>query len=353
MNVLGLFSGIGGFELGFQRAGFNIAAMCDNEPFCQAVLRKHFPGVPIYADVHDITAARLAADGVEVDVVTGGFPCQDISLAGKGAGLTGARSGLWYEYHRIIDEVRPTWAVIENVSALRARGLDAVLGSLAAIGYDAEWHCIPAAAVGAPHRRDRVWIVAHAARLQPGRPVERAERERIGAGGESITESVADPDGVSRAVGRETGHMVGATRASEGDGQQRERRGDAVDDSGSTVADAQQQRLEGRTDIAGYLADQLAAIERSRQVSMADTSGESDGRGPRAGRRIGGEGDGPQERGRGYGETNVQWLVEPNVGRVANGVPARVDRLRALGNAVVPQIPEIIGRAILEAEGMK
>ena len=97
-----------------------------------------------------------------VDIICGGFPCQDISVAGKGAGIEGSRSGLWSEYARIISEVRPRYVIVENVAALLGRGLERVLGDLAALGFDAEWHCIPASAVGAPHRRDRVWIVAYA-----------------------------------------------------------------------------------------------------------------------------------------------------------------------------------------------
>ena len=161
MNVLDIFSGIGGFSIGLERAGMRTVAFCETEPFCRAVLAKHWPGVPCYEDVRTLTADRLAQDGISVDVICGGFPCQDISLAWKGAGLAGERSGLWYEFHRLIEEIKPRYAIIENVAALRSRGLDAVLGSLAAIGYDAEWHCIPASAVGAPHRRDRIWIVAY------------------------------------------------------------------------------------------------------------------------------------------------------------------------------------------------
>lgn len=117
--------------------------------------------MPVYEDVRELSADRLANDGIVFDAICGGFPCQDISTAGKGAGLAGARSGLWWEFHRLIAETRPKWVIAENVSALRSRGLDQILGGLAALGYDAEWHCIPASAVGAPHRRDRIWIVAY------------------------------------------------------------------------------------------------------------------------------------------------------------------------------------------------
>ena len=126
------------------------------DPVCRKVVETRWPAVRRYEDV------RTVGDELErVDVLCGGFPCQDISYAGAGAGIEGVRSGLWSEYARLIRELRPRYAIVENVSALLSRGLDRVLGDLASIGYDAEWHCIPAAAVGAPHRRDRIWIIAY------------------------------------------------------------------------------------------------------------------------------------------------------------------------------------------------
>ncbi len=158
MKVLDLFSGIGGFSLGLERAGMQTIAFCEVDPKCREVLRKHWPATPIYEDIRSLHAKEI---GETVDVICGGFPCQDISVAGKGAGLSGERSGLWWEFHRLIKEAKPKWVIIENVSALRSRGLDQVLRSLSQIGYDSEWHCIPASAVGAPHQRDRVWIIAY------------------------------------------------------------------------------------------------------------------------------------------------------------------------------------------------
>ena len=163
MRVLDIFSGIGGFSLGLERAGFSTVAFCEIDSYCRAVLRKHWPHVPQYDDVRTLTGDRLAADGIAVEGICGGFPCQDLSVAGKGAGLKGARSGLWREYARLIGEIRPRFVIVENVAVLRSRGLEAVLGDLATLGYDASWNCIPACAVGAPHQRDRIWIVAYAA----------------------------------------------------------------------------------------------------------------------------------------------------------------------------------------------
>lgn len=157
LTVLDLFSGIGGFSLGLERTGgFKTTAFCEIDPFCRRVLNKHWPEVPIYEDVQ-----KLSIPNGFADVICGGFPCQDISNAGKGAGIEGERSGLWKEYARIIGEVRPRYVLVENVAALLGRGLGRVLGDLAALWYDAEWHCIPASAVGLPHIRDRVWIVAY------------------------------------------------------------------------------------------------------------------------------------------------------------------------------------------------
>jgi DNA (cytosine-5)-methyltransferase 1 len=273
-RVLDLFSGIGGFSLGLERTGgFETVAFCEIDPFCRRVLAKHWPNVRCYEDVRELTDQKLAADEIGVDVICGGFPCQDISLAGKGAGLEGERSGLWSEIARLSGELRPRFVIVENVSALLGRGLGVVLGDLAEIGYDAEWHCIPASALGAPHRRDRFWLVAY-------------------------------PDGA------EWGAFGGARQRlawSHGLSQWQE---------GSSGPSA------SREDVAD--ANSAGRIEQWRPFS------------------IGAELSAAQCGG--------WWGAEPDVGRVAHGVPNRVDRLRALGNAVVPQIPEMIGRAILAAE---
>ena len=305
MRVLDLFSGIGGFSLGLERAGMRTVAFCEIDPFCRRVLAKHWPEVPIYDDIRDLTAERLAADGIAVDVVCGGFPCQDISVAGKGAGIGGARSGLWSEYARLVGELRPGYVIVENVAALLGRGLDRVLGDLAALGYDAEWHCIPASAVGAPHRRDRLWVVSYPRhRPEPKRPWStrregwQREAERGFFGRHGATRPVAYPDNQRQ--------QQPAGRFSEG------RMGARV--GRETVADADEPRR----------AQPLRASETLLGAGAGELTGQD---------------------GRGWG----QWLSEPDVGRVAHGVPGRVDRLRGLGNAVVPQIPEAIGRAILRA----
>jgi DNA (cytosine-5)-methyltransferase 1 len=154
-----LFAGIGGFDLGFERAGMQCKWQVEIDPYCQRVLAKHWPDVRRHDDVRTFPPGD--ADDWRVDVICGGFPCQDISDAGKQAGIDGDRSGLWREYARIIRVLRPSYVVVENVSALLDRGLGRVLSDLAESGYDAEWDCLPAFAFGAPHLRDRVFVIAY------------------------------------------------------------------------------------------------------------------------------------------------------------------------------------------------
>jgi DNA (cytosine-5)-methyltransferase 1 len=283
VRVLDLFSGIGGFSLGLERAGMRTVQFVEIDEFCRHVLWDHWPGVPCHDDIRTFHAPAGFAD-----VICGGFPCQDISVAGKGAGLAGARSGLWSEYARLISEVRPRYVIVENVAALLSRGLEQVLGDLASIGYDAEWHCIPASYVGAPHRRVRVWFVAYPGERGHGRLLQ--PLSELGSGPETDTGG----DGEARPMAY-------------------------PDDPG----------LQGRH---GEVLRECAPERPARQggASVPNAHGEPQGRSTESWR----------ERG--------QWESEPDVGRVAHGVPSRVDRLRALGNAVVPQVVEVIGRAIME-----
>ncbi len=241
LKVLDLFSGIGGFSLGLERTGgFETVAFCEIEEYPRRVLAKHWPGVPCYEDVRTLTAARLAADGITgINVITGGFPCQDISASGRAAGIgAGTRSGLFRSILDIANEVqgeRP-YIVFENVERLlsgpqedKGGWFAQFLWELAEVGYDAEWFCITAASLGYPHKRDRIWVVAypHEAQLERG--------------------------GISRRVYAQHADFSDACRGQD----------------------------------------------------------------------------------------------KPGVERVAHGLPNQMDRLAALGNAVVPQIPELIGRAIL------
>ena len=282
MKHLDLFSGIGGFALGLQRTGgFKTVAFCDFDPKTHLVLKKNFPGVPIFNDVKTLKGEDVGT----VDIVTGGFPCQDLSVAGKGAGLAGERSGLWYEMHRIIKETKPKWVIAENVSALRSKGLDEVLWSLAQIGYDAEWHCIPASAVGAPHRRDRIWIVAYP-NLHDGRSWSSAQSHQ-----------------------RETRVELGSSSA-----------GFIERETQPPMTYTSCEGWEGRL-------HRWANAQRQGELGYFGCSSSMDGQ-----------------------QAQDWWTTEPSVGRVANGIPNRVDRLKQLGNALVPQIVTMIGTAILETK---
>ena len=162
LTSLDLFSGIGAAAIGFGRAGIKTIAFCEIAPYPRRVLALRWPDVPIYEDIRKLNAQRLVDDGIGfADIIAAGFPCTNISAAGDKTGIHGEQSNLWFDCLRLIDELRPKFVVVENVADLRHRGLDTVLRSLVAIGYDAEWHCIPASAVNAPHQRDRIWIISY------------------------------------------------------------------------------------------------------------------------------------------------------------------------------------------------
>ncbi len=238
MRVLSLFSGIGGLDLGLERAGMTVVAQSEVDPYASRVLRKHWPDVPNLGDITKITEDNLEGLG-PIDLVCGGFPCQDISVAGKQAGIHAPRSGLFWELMRVVRLVGPRHVLLENVPALLSRPdwMGAVLGALAEGGFDAEWDCIPAQAVGAHHRRDRVFVVAHAAGV--AREFQRGERQAV----------------------------------------------------------------------------------RNKPAVNGPT----------------------------WPAPKADWLPEPDVGRVADGVPDRAHRLRGLGNAVVPAVAQHVGRLIMEA----
>jgi len=280
MKVLDLFSGIGGFSIGLEKAGFETVAFCEIEDYPRAVLRRHWPDTPIYRDVKQLTGEQLRADGIIPDVIVGGYPCQPFSLAGVRRGEEDDRH-LWPEVRRLVKEIRPTWCIFENVAGHITMGLDQVLSDLEAEDYSARPFVIPACGVDAPHRRDRVWIVANT-RHQPRQ--------------DSISGSVRGNGAGQYAERKRSNEAAETARPSE---------------TSETLAYTSLQRLQGRTE---------------RQVhGVGNISRQSKG-----------------------GGTDKQkfWATEPNVGRVANGVSNRSHRIKALGNAVVPQIPEIIGRII-------
>lgn len=268
MNVLDLFSGIGGFSIGLERAGMRTVAFCEIDEWCRDLLRSRWPGIPV---IDDVRTDNFPA----ADVICGGFPCQDISLAGQRAGVTGERSGLYREVLRAIRLVRPKITILENVAALLGLGMGRVLGDVAEDGLDAEWDCISAGDLGAPHGRDRVWIT-----LADADKLKRTERSRASAGwwlwSPEEIEAARDTDGQWQL---EPPRLLGDIR----------RRVDDAASSGAWWADHWQEKFE-------------------------------------------------TFRG------------------MDDGVPTRLDRsavanaVKRLGNAVVPQIPEIIGRAIMKLE---
>jgi DNA (cytosine-5)-methyltransferase 1 len=237
-------------DLGLDRAGMECRWQVEIDPFCRKVLAKHWKDVPKYDDVRTVGKHNLEP----VDLIAGGFPCQDVSLAGKQAGLLeGNRSGLWFEFYRIICELRPRYALIENVTGLISNGLDRVICDLAKSGYDAEWQVISACAFGAPHTRERLFVVAH------------SKNQRY--------------DGRRRNDGNESRAPLYSTFGAE---------------------------------------LQHIALCYGEVWVVA-------------------------------GQQHNKRFVAPDILRVADGIPNRVDRLRGLGNAVVPQVAEYIGRRILES----
>ena len=266
MKVLDLFSGIGGFSLGLEWAGMETIAMCEKDKFCRQVLAKHWPDITIHEDIRKL-------DGREyknaIDVVCGGFPCQPFSVAGKQLGKEDDRH-LWPEMFRLVQELRPTWVIGENVAGHINMGLDEVLADLENENYTARTFVIPACAVDAHHRRDRVWTVAHTS-----------------SGSRRDSESI---------VGRQDNET------------KRSQDTNTVVRSSENVAHSNGSQCQRNS----------SAIRTSSKYS--DTGGPS------------------------------WWKPEPDVGRVANGVPRRSHRLKQLGNAVVPQVVEQIAKSIWNIE---
>jgi DNA (cytosine-5)-methyltransferase 1 len=302
LRLLDTFSGIGGFSLAARwLGGFETVQFVERDPFCQRILRKHWPTVPIHDDICTFNPEPGSAD-----VVVGGFPCQDISQAGKGAGLAGERSGLFYELLRVVRVVGPRYVVLENVAAILGRGLDEVLGALAEAGYDAEWACIPASAVGACHQRDRWWCVAYPSGTDGARRAEGAGR---GISGEADAGGCGIPAicGIADTVANTQSSRWGA-RPGQGTGPAGHKGQGAGNGAAGSTANAYHQRQQEQ---------HLAAI----------AGGEGWPRWGDAPRRL-----------------NPDWrayVSEPVLHRGDDGLSNRVDRLRALGNAVVPQVAAI------------
>lgn len=320
MKVLDLFSGIGGFSLGLERAGMTTAAFCEYDEKARQVLSKHWPDVPQYNDVRTLTKEQLDNDGItDIGLICGGYPCQPFSTAGQRKGQADDRH-LWPEYFRLVKEIRPDWVLAENVAGHITMGLDDVLADLEGEGYSVQAFVIPACAVGAQHRRDRVWIVGNSndthvqrGRLSGGIQEEFAElNSRSNDGNASM--SLADP----AIMQRDGGDLYGINDQRQASWQPRGSGCKRGSGGGKNVADSSGVRQQG-PGASGNTLDP----------------------------EKGGEGEATKFV---HGSQPGKWLPEPPVGRVAHGVPGRVDRLKQLGNAVVPQVVEMIGQAIMAAD---
>ena len=278
-----------------RQAGMRTVWFCEQDEFCQRVLAKHWPGVPCYPDIRELTGDSLRP----VDVLCGGFPCQDLSVAGNRAGLNGARSGLWFEYLRLIGELRPSYVIVENVPQLR-KYLGMVTGGLAEIGYDAEWDCISARDFGAPHLRRRLWLVAY-----PG-----GARRRQDAGSAHGDEAAHE------------GWRAEHDHVADGDGE-----GDRARDVADASSNGRGSRRPRRSDPGG-----ARQPKPNGALQVADAYGE-----PEIGSPVA------------WAERNP-WPTEPDLPRMAHGIPNGLDRRRALGNALVPQIAEWIGHRVMAYE---
>lgn len=291
MRIGSLFSGIGGLELGLDRSGLgHIVWQVEKEEFCRGILAKHWPTVERFEDVREVGANCLSP----VDILCGGFPCQDVSSAGKGAGLAGSRSGLWFEYARIIEELAPRWVVVENVASGARRWVDQVQAQLGELGYETIPIPLSAEDVGAPHLRRRIFIIAHATG-EPGRRSIRQRKPKVDRGN-GRSSANAEREQLRKQPGRGGGTQgQGATEYGQ-DG---------------TPADA---NGNGKPALAEY-----------EQVGWVQDFAEDGG-----------------------------WHWRAPCSPVCGSDDAslhRVDRLKALGNAVVPQCAEVIGWMIREMEG--
>ena len=300
LTVGSLFSGIGGLDLGLERSGMEVIWQSEINPYASKVLAKHWPEVPNYGDIKTINWG----DVVRPDIICGGYPCQPFSTAGKRNGTDDSRH-LWPWVREAISELRPKYAILENVRGHITLGLSTVLGELASIGYDAEWQIVSANSVGAPHRRDRVIIIAY-----PVRELANTDNSRRVHGQSKIYTADRWLNALSVIGASSTDVAYASEQYSDGE-------------FGNTTNSAQpetvsQSRDSGRAQDVANTNSLSGHIQQKWQVQQPNI------------------------------ERCSWWATEPNVGRVAHGVPSRVDRLRGLGNAVVPQVAELIGRMVVD-----
>ena len=402
MRVLDLFSGIGGFSLGLEWAGMETVGFCEQDEYCKKVLRRHWPDVPIHNDIKELNGNEYRGS---VELVCGGFPCQPFSVAGQRRGEKDNRA-LWKEMYRVIREVQPAWVIGENVTGIISMELDNVLLDLEDEGYSTQAFVIPACALDARHRRDRVFILAHKkgrgdveytpefgleehGHGESGQPVEGGEdvgnaehdgpsaaeisrgdgktfessktkgtkktRESQRASGPEHHQNVAHSSGQSGrggAVHTRPEDKGRKTRAAGGKSVQPKNgksQPDHAESGGTSVADPdsewQQQSKRFKQDKRGRSIN--SRKEESETVAHSKRKRQQGSR--KSFKPISQEKNGKREAvGVEYGRERSIWSPEPDVGRVAHGIPNRVDRLKGLGNAVVPQVVELIGRAIVQ-----
>jgi DNA (cytosine-5)-methyltransferase 1 len=342
VKVGSLFSGIGGLDLGLERAGMTVAWQSEIDPYASRVLAKHWPTVPNLGDITTIDWSSVE----HVDLICGGYPCQPFSLAGVRQGESDPRH-LWPHFHTAIRHLRPRHAVLENVPGHLSMGFGRVLGDLAEIGYDTEWCSVPAAAVGAPHLRYRIFAIATDTRSERRRQNRgstlgdesqdawRATQDDHVAGGDGPVGAVADTDGGGQSRHKEVQRRGRTVFGGEQCDANLERCGATVADTDSGRREQRHPKL-GRLSVVDEGGAVVAHAEGKRRSPLRAIDATETGTNAFPGHA------GQLTRG-------DAWAVEPDVGRVAHGIPSRVDRLRCLGNAVVPQVAEWIGHQIMTA----
>jgi DNA (cytosine-5)-methyltransferase 1 len=318
LKILDLFSGIGGFSLGLEATGhFETAAFCEIDPYCKQVLKKHWPNVPIFDDIRQLKGTDIGT----IDIITGGYPCQPFSVAGKQKAEQDPRH-LWPEYFRLIQELKPTWVIGENVSGHIKLGLDSVLEDLASEGYSSRTFSISAASIGANHKRERIWTVAYSndSRDRTSQHETNSNREKINEGWQE--QSFSEPS----------------------------RQSEDVENSRRTLWQRGQFSKENEDEIGKENANQFERSSSTSKIDVANTDSKRLQRQRESSSQFNKKfttSKSSEERQKGLG--GKWWESEPRVGRVAHGIPKRVDRLKTLGNAVVPHIPYYIGQAIVES----
>ena len=351
LNHLDLFSGIGGFSLGLEATGgFETKAFCDIEEYPRQVLQKHWPHVKQYKDIKELNYERLKADGIDsIDIITRGYPCQPFSVAGLKKGEEDPRH-LWPEYFRLIKECRPTWVIGENVPGHIKLGLDTVIKDLESEDYSVRPFSISAASVGANHQRERIWIVAYSERNYnfneeqrvngEEKKISREHREDNSTTGQSSRTSTARTQSDSHVVNSDSIRSLQHTETT----KETSRRGTETSSmSTSDVANTNEWKNNTRNESKPREEEQFkfSPNSSSERGVVANTNGEGS-------QRYGSEYELRKSQEERKTSWSRWWDIEPNVGRVAHGIPKRVDRLKGLGNSLIPQIPYYLGTVILE-----